>query len=432
MSYLVQDMNLAALDATGHEPAGWPVKLSIAPIESTGYAPTDVEVGPDGTIYVTGGDTVEAFHPDGTPVSGWPYRASRILYPAFVATVLPVAEGVYTDVNAGEVVLLGKDGAPLPGWPVSLPGASTDGLQVQLASGPDGTLYVEDPIADKIYAYGSDGGLKPGWPLQGWSSLTFDPSGRIYVWKHRFATSSGARYSGPAVETQIAAVDDAGHFYPGWPVKLDGPASPPTFGPDGTVYVTRGTSYGPGQPGAANTAAATILALGRNGTLKAGWPVSLPTGYWVLGSTPGVSQAASDPPVITPNGSVYVIAADYDSSGSESDAVFAFLPDGRPAPGWPRVIGAGQLSNAIANTAGSGWLTAGSVIYLISDNRILALQSDGTLAPGWPLSQPCGAAPQWVEPTPDGGLLVLWNAGAKPYDGTLEIRYRPDGSVAGP
>ncbi len=27
--------------------------------------------------------------------------------------------------------------------------------------------------------------------------------------------------------------------------------------------------------------------------------------------------------------------------------------------------------------------------------------------------------------------MMGWNAGAKPYDGTLEIRYRPDGSVAG-
>ncbi len=424
-SYLVQDMNLVALDTTGHEPAGWPVKLSIAPLDSSGYTPTDVEVGPDGTVYVTGGDTIEAFHPDGTPVSGWPYRASRIPYPAFVAAVLPVAEGVYTDVNAGEVVLLGKDGAPRPGWPESLPSAADGSSSARLLIGPDGTLYAEDQAADTIYAYGSDGALKPGWPLHGWAAMTFDPSGRIYVWKHRFAAAAGARYSGPAIETQIGALDATGRFYPGWPIKFDGPVSRPTFGPDGTVYATGGTS------GQSKTSSTIVLAFDGSGNPRPGWPVSLPAGYRAQGSLPAVAQAAPDPPVVAPDGTVHVIAGVLDSAGPPSESIFAFLPSGRPAPGWPRAIGPGQLSNVMADPAGSGWLTEGSDIYLVIDNRIVALQSDGTVAPGWPLSRPCDASPQWVEQTPDGGLLVLWNAGAKPYDGTLEIRYRPDGSVAG-
>lgn len=430
-SYLVQDMSLTAVDATGHEPRGWPVKLNIKPLDSTGYTPTGVEVGPDGTVYVTGGDTIEAFHPDGTRVSGWAYRASRIPYPAFVASMLPVSEGVYTDINAAEIVLLGKDGAPRPGWPVSLPGAADGSSSTRLLIGRDGTLYAEDQAAATIYAYGSDGALKPGWPLQGWAAMSFDPSGRIYVWKHRFAASAGARYSGPAIETQIGGLDATGRFYPGWPIKFDGPVSAPTFGPDGTVYLTRGTSYGPGSPGG-STASATILAFDPSGKARPGWPVSLPAGYWALGSSPAVSQAASDPPVVTPDGLVHAIAAAAESAGAPaSQAVFAFLPNGHPAPGWPRVIGDGQLSNVLADAGGSGWLTAGSGINLVIDNRVVALQSDGTVAPGWPLARPCGAAPQLVESTPDGGLLVLWNAGAKPYDGTLEIRYRADGSVAG-
>lgn len=251
----------------------------------------------------------------------------------------------------------------------------------------------------------------------------------MYVWKHSFAASNGARYSGPAVETQMGAVDATGRFYPGWPMKFGGPASPPAFGPDGTVYVTRGTSYGPGYPKESGNSA-TILAFDRTGNAKPGWPVSLPTGYWVLGSEPAVSQAASDPPVVASDGFVYAIAAADSSSAAGNQALFAFLPNGRPTPGWPRVIGDGQLSNVLADPAGSGWLAAGSGIYLIVDNRIVALQSDATVAPGWPLSRPCGAAPQFVEPTADGGLLVVWNAGTKPYDGSVEIRYRADGSVA--
>jgi hypothetical protein len=431
MSYVVEDMKLTAIDATGHEPAGWPVKLNIPALDSSGYAPTDVEVGPDGTVYVAAGDMIQAFRPDGTTASGWPYRARSIPYSGFLPAVLPVAEGLYTDANAGEIVLLGKDGVPRPGWPVSMPGASgAANASVQLRTGPDGTLYLEDFTADAIYAYGSNGTLKPGWPLLGWSEMTFDPSGRIYVWKQLFEASPGARYSGPAIETDIAAVDSAGRLYPGWPLKLDGTVSSPAFGPDGTVYATRGTSYGPGSPQATGTSA-TLLAFDQAGNARPGWLVSLPTGYWVLGSEPGVYQAASDPPAIGPDGSAYVIAVKDAATGSGDNVVFAVLPNGRPAPGWPRGLGAAQLSNAIADPTGSGWLTAGNVIHLISDNRILGLQSDGTVASGWPLGRPCGAAPQWVEPTSDGGLLVLWNAGAKPYDGTLEMRYRADGSVAG-
>ena len=436
MSYVVEDMKLTAIDATGREPAGWPVKLNIDPVTDRGYAPTDVEIGSDGTIYVAGGDRIQAFHPDATPVSGWPYRTRGFPYSGFVPAVLPVAEGVYTDANAGEVVLLGRDGAPRPGWPVPLPGASgAANASTRLLLGPDGTLYIDDLTADAIYAYGSDGNLKLGWPLLGWSEMTFDPSGRMYVWKHRSEAPAGTRYSaggysGPAIETDIAGVDSAGRLYPGWPLKLNGPVSQPAFGPDGTVYATRGTSYGPSSPQTTGTSA-TLLAFDQAGNVRPGWPVSLPAGYWVLGSEPGISQAASDPPAIAPNGSVYVIAVKDAATGSGDNVVFAVLPNGRPAPGWPRGLGAAQLSNVVFDQTGYGWLATGTFIYLVSDNRILGLQSDGTLASGWPLSRPCGAAPQWVRQTPDGGLLVLWNAGAKPYDGTLEMRYRADGSVAG-
>jgi hypothetical protein len=59
-------------------------------------------------------------------------------------------------------------------------------------------------------------------------------------------------------------------------------------------------------------------------------------------------------------------------------------------------------------------------------------RSDATMAPGWPLSRPCGAGPTTVQATRDGGVAVVWNAGPKPYFGTLAIRYRADGSEFGP
>lgn len=279
--YQVQDMKLVAIDATGHEPAGWPMPLSIPPVSDNGYAPTDVSIGPDGTVYVMGGNLIYAFHPDGTQVSGWPYRAPvNSECPACTAALLPVAQGLYTDIDPGQIALLGTNGVPLPGWPVPLPKVS-DPSYVELWSGPDETLYVEDQHSDTIYAFGSDGAAKPGWPLQGWSGMTFDPGGRIYVWKYKFGAPPGARYSGPAIETQIGALDPAGHFYTGWPMTFNGPVAQPVFAPDGTVYMTRGTSYGPGSA-TPPSPGGTILAFDPNGKPKPGWPVSLPAGTGLL------------------------------------------------------------------------------------------------------------------------------------------------------
>jgi hypothetical protein len=423
-SYVVQDMELTAIDATGHEPPGWPVRLGIKALSSDGYAPTTVAVGPDGTVYVAGADVIEAFHADGSRVYGWPKHSNRPSGSGFVATVLPVADGVYSDIDVGQLTLLGKDGAPRPGWPVPLPIAHVDaGPSARLWTGPDGTLYVQDYTADAIWAYSSNGAIEPGWPLHGWSSMAFDPGGRIYVWKHVLDLSRGAR-NPPVTETQIAAVDSSGRFYPGWPLRLAGAVSSPAFGSDGTVYATRGGPYGPGLPDGSD-ASAKLVALDRNGNAVPGWPVSLPNGYWVRGS-----RSVSDPPSIATNGSVYVLAATYDALGDQTDAVFAVLPDGRPAPGWPRAVDGSSLSNALSDGAGSGWLGAGSLVHLISDNRILGLKPDGTEASGWPLTRPCGAAPESVRSTPDGGLLVIWNAGSKPYLGALAIRYLADGSIS--
>jgi hypothetical protein len=429
--YQVQDMKLVAIDATGHEPAGWPMPLSVPPVSDNGYAPTYVSVGPDGTVYVTGGNLIYAFHPDGTQVKGWPYRApvnSECL--ACTAALVPVAQGLYTNIDPGKIELLGPSGVQLPGWPVSLPNVS-DSSNLQLWVGPDGTLYSEDRLAGTIYAYGADGAAKPGWPLQGWSGMTFDPSGRIYVWKYKFGAPPGARYSGPAIQTKIGALDPAGRFYTGWPMTFDGPVAQPVFAPDGTVYMTRGTSYGPGSatpPGPGGT----ILAFDPFGKPKPGWPASLPAGYWAVGSLPGVSQVSSDPPTIATDGTVYVMATPSDETPPANAIIEAFNPQGQLLAGWPRAIPFDQLSNAQAGGAGSGWLMAGQggTVYLISDNRILALRSGGPVTRGWPLARPCGQAPSLVEPSPDGGLLVIWDLGAKPYQGAMAIRYRPDGSIA--
>lgn len=429
--YQVVDMKLVAIDATGHEPAGWPNALSIPPVSENGYAPTDVAIGPDGTVYVTGGNLIYAFHPDGTQVGGWPYRApvnSECL--ACTASLLPVAQGLYTNIDPGKIALLGTNGVPMPGWPLSLPNVS-DPSSLELWTGPDGTLYVENRAASTIYAYDSDGALKPGWPLQGWSGMTFDPSGRIYVWKYKFGAPPGARYSGPAIETRIGALDPTGHYYSGWPMTFEGPVSQPVFAADGTVYMTRGTSYGPGSA-TPPSPGGTILAFDPNGKPKAGWPAYLPEGYWAMGSVPGVSQASSDPPTIGTDGTVYIIANPSDATPPTSAIIEAFNPLGELLPGWPRAVSSDQLSNAQAGGAGSGWLMAGQggTVYVISDNRIVALRSDGPITQGWPLGRPCGQAPSLVEPAPDGGLLVIWNVGAKPYDGNMAIRYRPDGSVS--
>jgi hypothetical protein len=437
-SYFIEGDYLVAVDGSGHERTGWPQPLGLRTDLNTPMA-----FGSDGTVYVWDDSTVVAYRADGTRPAGWPYHA------AAVEDVLPVPQGVYVESGTyssaacGEIqviTLIGNAGTV----------QYTGTIQGEIAAvGPDGTLYTQQ--GHSVFAYGSDGAVKPGWPATGWSNVSVDSSGRVYLswWKFRAMTGISMEGPGEALETRIAAVDQNGRPYPGWPITIEGAASQPAFGPDGTVYMTREV-YASGS----TTPTDSVLAFDASGKPKPGWPFSLPAQDFLLRSL-GMSASAPDPPQVGSDGTVYFGA--WGSDLGSSGILEAVDPSGRLEPGFPSSIDWESTSNLFSGP-GSGWFAVGrtGLVFTTDDYSVLAIGPDGKAASGWPVKAPAHTIIMAADPEPDGGLLVQalesslvmvptafvdygsphtmgyrLAALAPDFPGTLMvIRYLPDGRVA--
>lgn len=437
-SYFIERGYLVAVDGAGRERAGWPQPLGLRTDLNTPMA-----FGSDGTVYVWDEGTVVAYRRDGTRPAGWPFHT-----PA-VEDVLPVPQGVYVESEPSgsaacadeshRMTLIGTAGTLQSTWT----------LQGEIvAAAPDGTIYTRQ--GDSILAYSGDGAVKPGWPATGWSNVSLDPTGRVYLswWEFR---NRGFSMEGPgeAIETRIAAVDPNGRPYAGWPITIEGAASKPAFGPDGTVYMTREV-YASGSV----TPTDSVLAFDASGKPKPGWPISLPAGVGLLRSIPGVSAPAPDPPQIGSDGTAYFGA--WTSDLSAPGLLEALDPSGRLEPGFPASIGWESSTNLFFGR-GSGWFAVGrtGLVFTTSGYSVLAIGRDGKAASGWPVKAPPHTIIMAADPEPDGGLLVqalesslvmvppAFDHGSPrtieyalaaltpDFPGTLvAIRYLPDGSVA--
>jgi len=389
-SYFIEGGYLAAVDSSGHEPSGWPQPLGLRTDLNTQMA-----FGSDGTVYAWDDSTVVAYRADGTRPAGWPYHT------AAVEDVLPVPQGVYVESEPSGSAMCGDESHVMT--LIGTAGAlqSTWRLQGEIAAvGPDGTLYTRQ--GDSILAYGSDGAVKPGWPATGWSNVSVDSSGRVYLfwWKFREITGISMEGPGEALETRIAAVDQNDRPYAGWPITIEGAASEPVFGPDGTLYLTREV-----HASGSGTATDSVLALDPYGKPKAGWPISLPAQDSLLRSIPGVSAPAPDPPQVGSDGTVYFGA--WASDPSSSGILEAVDPSGRLEPGFPAPIDWNTTSNLFFG-AGSGWFAVGrtGLVFTTSGYSVLAIGSDGKTASGWPVKADAHTIIMAADPEPDGGLLV--------------------------
>jgi hypothetical protein len=418
-----------AFDKVGHARSGWTTPDGIHVVPDA--------FGADGTAYalvqpdefdsdVDQVDLVYAFDSVGRIRSGWPAKVDVAddwqLVPGPGGKLWVLQSTVGTSVS---VTILGPQGQKLASWSFAAPGS--DCGQVLTA---DGTLYYgygpafeADDCAIRVF--NATGTLLSKAPTRDWNGLELAPDGSVVAWGYDLQPYA----SRTVAQTRIAVIGTDGQAAAGWPITITGGASRPAFGADGTMYVT---VLGMG------TSPSTLLALDPSGAAKPGWPIQLPAGFGPMMDDAGDPL----PPVPGDNGVVYAPAVDRQDMGF----VEAFDASGALLPGWPY-----KLPQAFATFAtdadGFGDLNPGpmfvrapsgsGLLYLVLDDRIVALDADGQPASGWPyVLSGQYADSQWVLclPAPDGGLIAVATTSGTdsegyPTDGWVAFRFTPAGKL---
>jgi hypothetical protein len=196
--------------------------------------------------------------------------------------------GDRTVAKATKLAVIGTNGKPAAGWPITLPGAVSEPVV-----GADGIIYASLAKA---------GSRSP-------QVLAIRPSGQTLAgWPYVFPAGSQPR------EDATGAPGD-----PSYPVA-------PVVGRDGGVYVVADDS----------SHNESVLAVDRNAQLLSGWPAALPGRISTLGVGVCTDWCGSyyEKPLLA-----------ISSSGSAllyvhvSDQIVALDESGRVAPGWPKKLG---------------------------------------------------------------------------------------------
>lgn len=390
---------MAGLDAKGHSRNGW-LRLP------NGDYGTPIAFGSDGTIYVTDDsndsndstDTtaIYAFTASGKALAGWPVSLTLGEDPTFEAG------------PSGSLYVLGDDGPPFTVTVLTPAGKTTAKWTVGSDDDscgdvirPDGTLFdtaSSDSGDDcEIDVYGPTGSRLSKSPARGWDGLTMAPDGTVVAVGYDMEPYS----SSIVAQTRLAVIGTDGQPAAGWPIALQGAASAPSFGPDGTLYFALA---------GVGTSPSTVVAYDAAGAVKPGWSVVLPSG---LGPFAGDDSGIPLPPVVGNDGTVYLAATKSDWTGS----VLAFDSSGNVLPGWPYTLP--QAFSDVGDAQGvsnPGPMfvpspSGGGLLYLALDGEAVALGHDGKVAAGWPYMLPVGVDDyasweQWAA-MPDGGLAVV-------------------------
>ncbi len=256
------------------------------------------------------------------------------------------------------------------------------------------TLHTFHQLDSAIFTFGPAGTRSPA-PYRiagvGWG-LVRSPLGTVYAEGASFSLGTG----GTLIDLRrsyLAALDASGHPTTGWPYSTPVPLSEPAFGSDGTAYLVAGFVIGV----SLDLGVHEVLALAPDGTSRAGWPFRLPAGVGPLHTSMGEGQVAvGEPPVVGPDGTVYV-AAGKGAWGAGGDLVYALGPDGKVKPGWPyaTVLSDGALlSGATGGSPGALPPVPGpdGTLYLATragsgatiHDAVVALGPDGRVRAGWP------------------------------------------------
>jgi hypothetical protein len=276
-------------------------------------------------------------------------------------------------------------GRQLSGWPVDISGGSLDVWDRERPRLVDGDLYLvlhsrHPPSSATLVRVAAEGTVRTGTNLWGlvagdpldWSidEVAIGPDGTAYA----------MAYTADLSRSEIVAATLEGPL-PGWPVRIDGYASRPSFGPGGRVYLAVEL------PGGSKS---RVLALSRSGKAVAGWPVELPIAAPVEWNGAGDILAA---PVVAPDGSAYVVAEEGELPFGGTTA-YAIDGSGQPRAGWPYRAPSGLVWPGYCPpcTTGCGlWRSDpvagpdGSLHLLHVGGSIVAVGTDGAVKAGWPV-----------------------------------------------
>ncbi|MFI5100437.1 MAG: hypothetical protein ACHQE5_07975, partial [Actinomycetes bacterium] len=294
-----------------------------------------------------------------------------------------------------EAVALDPGGQVQAGWPVTLPGSIACGSGPCTAIAGDGTWYamalLDQGPAAEIVALGPDGTPKPGWPVRvaGGEGFALGPGGSVYAWGSDVTGTAGTSPGARILRTRFVVLAPDGAPRPGWPVTVTGPAGIPTIEADGTLYTTTG-----GKAGQVDR----IMALDADGSERRGWPYTLPSDLaaWLYAPSEGMPARATSPNV-GPDGTAY-LPVYHAGEISGPPGLLALAPDGRVVPGWPVWLPSGaRFANVGGFGIGAGadlvqpsFGPDGTAFVAILPNAgqaaIMALDPSGHERSGWPLA----------------------------------------------
>ena len=394
-------------DRLGHARTNW---LDVA----DGSLSVPVAFGADGTTYVQDysldpyiqPDLLYAFDSAGKLRAGWPVEI------ATESWFVPGPSGTLyvIDESGGglSVTVLSQKGQRKAQWSTASSGPGC-GAVVR----PDGVMFLAyGPSASStdcaVRVFSPAGTLLSKTPTRGWNGVDMAPDGTVVAWGWDAQPFGG----GAIAQTRIAILGTDGQPTGGWPVTIEGGASKPVFGADGTIYLN---VLGLG------TSPCKVTALDRSGRVRPGWPVELPTGFGPIAG--GLGSPLSPVPGV--DGTVYVAAVDTNLMGF----ITAFDPSGAAIPGWPyrlpQAFSAFQDDGPQSSAANPLFVKSASgsgLLYLVLDDRIVALGADGKVAPGWPYvlgGSYEGASWAASMGAPDGGLVALASATREDSDGNV-------------
>jgi hypothetical protein len=392
-------------DRLGHGRVGW-----LALPDGTYVVPS--AFGSDGSFYGEADGELWAFGSDGQPRSGWPIDVAASSWAVSPSASVYLME--WPTEGSTRVSILDQHAKPVSQW--SIPKVLDYSCDYLIKA--DGTFWLTYPVDDpswwgacEIHAY-SPAGKELASSPDHWSGFADGPGGVVVAWYYHFAAQSMDRPD----QTRVAVLGLDGKPKPGWPITLDGSASPPAFGPDGSIYFSLLADGGN-----------RIAAFDEAGRARPGWPVTL-TGAPLTLAAPGTEPDRPQSPIVG-DGVVYL--------ASQTD-VEAFDSGGKTLDGWPYTLPVAWDDSRCTATPGTPvwnegpvYSTAGGkgLLYLGLEGQIVALASDGRVASGWPYVADKNGFACWqsLEAAPDGGLIAT--ASYEKSDGSEDriFRWTPQG-----